>query len=413
LIVAAGVGLAAGETPLRAHAAGRGAGYPKLFGMNIGAKNYDSPEYQLALSRLDVAILGFYPGWRDRTGRAMRGAVQAIKRINPAILIGQYTVLNEANEDRASGTYGDRTDKLDREDWWLRRKDGGKLQWTPQYKAWDINITEWTRADAQGERYPQWAARRMADQLFDPVPEFDIWYFDNVMVRSRVGPANWKLDGVDRKADDPEIQAAFRRGMVAHWDAAKRLRPGLMQIGNVDSDMSSAEYMGRLQGAFLEGLMGKSWSLETRGGWRAAIDRYINMASKLRSPAIVAFNVHGRVDDYAFFRYAFASCLLGDGYFSYTDEKAVYSSVPWFDEYDVRLGKAIDAVPTGAWSNGVWRRRFDSAMALVNPETEARQVIIEPGWRHLKGSQAPDVNDSSAAEAVSLPPRSGLILVKR
>src|SRR5687767_7963764 len=55
---------------LGAQAAPQGAreGHPKLMGMNIGAKNYDNPKYNADLSRLDIAILGFHPGWRGDRG---------------------------------------------------------------------------------------------------------------------------------------------------------------------------------------------------------------------------------------------------------------------------------------------------------------------------------------------------------
>ena len=81
------------------HAAGEGAspGFPRLMGMNIGAKNYDDPRYQEQLARLDVVILGFYAGWQPpgyapTASLAMRKALKAIKARNPAILVGQYTV---------------------------------------------------------------------------------------------------------------------------------------------------------------------------------------------------------------------------------------------------------------------------------------------------------------------------------
>ena len=397
-----------------AQPARRGDGYPKLFGMNIGAKNYDSPEYQAALSRLDVVILAFYPGWKkDRDGSEMRRVVQSLKRLNPSIASGQYTVLIEAGEDGKDGkANSDRADKLSREDWWLRRTDGSKVQWTPRYGNWDVNITDWTRADASGERYPQWLAKRDAGLFFDRVPDFDIWYFDNVMQRSRAPAANWKLDGVDRKGDDPEVAAAFRRGMATHWQTARRLYPDKLLIGNADNDLSSPEFRGLLNGAFLEALMGKSWSLEKRG-WRTMMERYLAVRANLRAPAIVAFNVWGAADDYAFFRYAFASCLLGDGYFSFTDEKRSYGMFPWFDEYDVRIGKALEPSPDSPWSNGVYRRRYEHAMVLVNPDAEERSVTVEEGWKRLSGTQAPSVNDGSAARVVVLPPRGGLLLVKR
>src|ERR1043165_877926 len=62
--------------------------FPRIMGMNIGAKNYDDPKYLDALSRPDVVILGFYPGWRGKDGKAsMENVVQAIKQRNPGSLI--------------------------------------------------------------------------------------------------------------------------------------------------------------------------------------------------------------------------------------------------------------------------------------------------------------------------------------
>jgi hypothetical protein len=64
------------------------ATFPRLMGMNIGAKNYDDADYQKELSRLDVVILGFYKGWRPsgyapsatlamrKAGDALRGVVE-------------------------------------------------------------------------------------------------------------------------------------------------------------------------------------------------------------------------------------------------------------------------------------------------------------------------------------------------
>ena len=68
----------------------RPAGAAPLLGMNIGAKNYDDAAYQAEMARLDVVILGFYPGWRgDSNGSVIRGAVQQLKARNPALQVGQ------------------------------------------------------------------------------------------------------------------------------------------------------------------------------------------------------------------------------------------------------------------------------------------------------------------------------------
>jgi len=388
--------------------------YPRLLGMNIGAKNYDDPSYQQQLARLDVVILGFYPGWKgDRDGSKMRSAVQAMKRLNPALKVGQYTVLNESRDDPVKGAADrDKIAKLDQEKWWLRNAGGAKQQWTSSYGSWDINITGFAKADANGDRYPQWLAKRDAQLYFQRMPELDIWYFDNVMERSRVAAADWRGNGQDLSGKEPEIASAFRKGMADEWATARQLAPSVVLMGNADSDLSQPEYKGRLQGAFLEGLMGASYSIEGKAGWRAMMDRYLGVFANLSPPKLVGFNIHGRPDDYRSFRYGFASCLLGDGYFSFTEAKAGYGTVAWFDEYDQRLGKAAEPPPHAAWQGGVWRRRYDNAMVLVNPDAAPHTVAVEPGWRHFKGTQASDVNDGRPVRDLTLGPHDGVLLVK-
>jgi hypothetical protein len=65
-------------------------------------------------------------------------------------------------------------------------------------------------------------------------------------------------------------------------------------MGNADNDLSLPEYRNQLNGVFLEGLMGKSWSLERTAGWAAMMKRYLGVKANLRPPAIVGFNVAGR-----------------------------------------------------------------------------------------------------------------------
>jgi hypothetical protein len=267
--------------------------------------------------------------------------------------------------------------------------------------------------DANGDRWPQWVAKRSQRVFFQPVPEFDIWYFDNVMTNSRVTAADWKLDGTNWSSKDPTVAAAYRRGHAAEWQTAAAVAPGRLQMGNVDGDLSQPEYRGQLGAAFLEGLMGESYSMETWAGWLPMMRHYFAATANLRAPALVGFNVHGSPLDYRFFRYAFTSCLLGDAHFSFTDKAVGYSSVPWFDEYEVALGAPAEAATMSVWSNGVYRRRYANAMVLVNPQADPRSVTIEPGWRRLLAAQDPATNNGQAVTGtLTLPAKDGLILVR-
>jgi hypothetical protein len=387
--------------------------FPRLLGMNIGRKHFDDPQYQAALAKLDIAIFGFYPGWNPRNEADPIGSVlRNLRRLNPAIKLGQYTILNEAYDDPGMTPNADVLAAVETNKWWVRTAAGQKVQWTALYHTWEVNNTRWAPTDARGRRYPQWRADRDNAWAFAPHPEFDIWYCDNVMWRPRMRKADWDLDGKDDDRDEPRIQAAYRAGMAAHWAAIRRLQPKLAIMGNTDGDLSQPEFQHQLDGAFLEGWMGAAYSIERRSGWAAAMALYRTTKANLAPGGIIAVNIHGPAADYRFMRYALASCLLDDGYFSYSDSAGGYSSVLWFDEFDAPLGHPLSAPPQAAWQGGVWRRDYSGGIALVNPADAPATVTVEPGFHRLRGAQAPDVNDGRPAGRITLAAKDGIILLR-
>ena len=382
---------------------------------STGGKWYHDPEYQKALARLDVAILGFFPGWRgDIDGSVIRQAVVSLKALNPLLKVGQYSTLGEAVADPAKTFNDDIIVKLDQTAWWLvDAVTGAKTQWSTAYSAFDINITDWSPPDANGERYPQWLARRNFQRYFSPVPEIDVWYVDGIMKYSRIPQANWRWDGLNVSSQDPDVATRYRQGQAAHLAAGAALAPDRLQIGNADNGLTYPEYRGLLGGVFLEGMMGKTWSLDVVYSWQVMMERYFTATANLKAPALAAFNIWGEVNDYRLFRYGFASCRLGDAHFNFTDNAAGYASVPWFDEYEVSFGLPLDPPTLQPWSNGVHRRRYENAMVLVNPNPDARTVVLEPGWRRVLALQDPVTNDGTPVSELTLGPREGLVLVRQ
>lgn len=390
------------------------ASFPRLMGMNIGAKNYEDAGYQRDISRLDVVILGFYRGWQPpgyaaNPTLAMRKVVRAIKARNPGILVGQYTILSEAYDNPNDPATLDLRDKLHADQWWLLNAAGRKVQWTAQYSTWEINFTNWTRPDASGRRWPEWLADRNYTVYFRDIPEFDIVFLDGVITPLRV-TADWDLDKADDSRNDPTILAAHHAGHRAHWNRLRELAPNALLVGNTDNDLANAQWRNQLNGGFLEGMMGERWSIERWAGWDAMMQRYRAVLQNTRQPKLVGFNVMGAPDDYRFFRYAYTSCLLDDGYFSFTDKSRGFSSVPWFDEYDYRLGNALSVPPNAVWDEGIWRRDFQNGVVFVNPTTATRTVNVEPGLRRLAGRQDPVINDGSAVSQLTLRPKDGIVL---
>jgi hypothetical protein len=370
---------------LAAAAVAQAQDFPRLMGMNIGAKHYDDPLYQEQLARLDVVILNFYRGWNPHgyaasPAAAMSKALRAIKAKNPRLRAGQYTVMNEAYDDPRDTATLDLRGKLHGEKWWLRNAAGDKVQWTSLYSSWETNFTPWAGPDARGRRWPEWLAERNHAVYFRDVAEFDLVYLDNVMNPPRV-KGDWDGDGVNDDPKDVKVLQAHFAGHLAHWRRLRELMPGKPLIANVDHDLANLEWRGALEGAFLEALMGERWSIESWGGWEAMMRRYRAALANTRAPHLVGFNVHGDPRDKRFFRYAYASCLLGDGYFSFTDKARGYSSVPWFKEYELELGNASSPPPGAPWRDGVWRRDFERGVALVNPTGSAKTVELESGRR--------------------------------
>ena len=390
-------------------------GFPRLMGMNIAVDSYQLPTYQAELAKLDVIILGFYPGWnRINSNQPIRDAILEIKNINPNILIGQYTNLTDTYLNLPQfSAWSYMSEKLDQENWWLREADGNQVQWTSIYSSWMVNFTSWTKPDANGLRYPQWLALQDYNLYFKSIPEFDIWYFDNVFSDPRVPEAAWKLDGNNYSNTDQVIQQAVREGNAAEWSVAKNLAPNVLLFGNPDNNLNFPEYTNKLNAAFLEGLMGKPWSYETVQGWNVMMSQYQSIFPNLIAPKLVGFNVWGDINNYQFFRYAFASCLMDNGFFSYTDNNVGYGSVPWFDEYNINLGLAIDTPTQIQIYQGVHIRRFEHGLALVNPTTQTVSVPVSPGYKHILGTQDPITNNGKpVVNSVSLSPKSGLILIK-
>lgn len=405
LLMAAATLQAAAQTPPQPAK----ATFPRLLGMNIGKKHYDDPQYQKQLARLDIVILGFYKGWKPKVGIA--SVVRNIKALSGGkCLVGQYTIMNEAYDNARNTSDQDIRSKLDQENWWVHNAAGNKVQWTKIYRAWDINFTALSKPDAAGQRWPEWLVARN-DKLYFQTAPFDLWFCDNVMRQPRV-KGDWDHDGKDDNPRDPAIAAAYRAGHQAEWAAIRKLHPGMPIMGNADGPLTEPEFAGGMEGAFLEGLMGKSWSIEKREGWAGVMKRYREALANTRAPHMVGFNVHGDPKDLRFFRYAYASCLLDDGYFCFSDLANGYSSVPWFDEYDFALGTARTPPPAKAWQNGVWRRDFERGVALVNPAAEPVTVTLEPGFRRLQGRQDAAVNSGEAVTTLTLPAKDGIILGK-
>jgi len=389
-------------------AAVQAAGFPRRAALVVADFNLGLVAEQALLARFDLAMLGLYAGW-SQNGLSVQAAAQVLKTLKPSMLVGNYTILNEAYYN----TYPDaRTTKLNATNWWLRNAAGNMVQWTSSNGAWDIDITAWAAPDANGQRYPQWAADWFDSQYFAGSSVFDFWYFDNVMYQPRDPAADWKLNGANQNSTDADVASAFRAGQAAEWAEARKLEPNMLLLGNADNDLSYAEYKGQLNLALLECLTGQSWSIDTWGGWTQMMTRYLGVMANLAPPQVAVFSACGGATDYAMLRYSLASALMGDGYFAYAANGS-YSSVSWYDEFNVNLGAALQPAVSAAYQNGVYRRDFQNGIVLVNPRGNGTQTVTLGGTFHkILGTQDPATNNGQAVTSVTLNAADGIVLTR-
>ncbi|MDP3455946.1 putative glycoside hydrolase [Methyloversatilis sp.] len=378
--------------------------FPRLAAIDYSGK-LGEPGVAERLARFDLVILG--------AAEPVPKLTNEIKRQRPDVLIGLYTVLNEARRTTHTALARERLKKIDDENWWLKDTKGTQLRWTAEFGTWEVNVSEWARPDAEGKRYPEWAAEFWYRHLFKGATDIDIWFFDNVFLKQRIKSADWKGIGQDQSGDDPEIKAAFRRAQRLEVDYARKLSPSLVMMGNADNDLGAPEYKEMLDGAQIECIIGQKWSIETRLGWSAMMKYYAQVSANIRNPHALMFGTClNDFGNYKEVRYAFASALMGNGFFQIADQSATYREQPWFDEFSVRLGKAVDGPFPLPEVNGGYKRKFERGIVLVNPTAQAVEFDLGKGYRRFLGKQAPEINTGMPVSSViTIPPRDGIVLV--
>lgn len=389
--------------------------YPRICNLNIGAPTvYDRTDVIAKLAKGDMTLIGFYRTWEADNKRqpgAMRSTVKKIKLKNPNLFIGQYTILNEAPPIKDLGPDKDKSEKIEQMNWWVRGINNELVQWTNKYGKYDVNITEYTMPDSNGKRYPQWLAERDYKAFFAKVPEFDIWYLDNVFELPGIPLAKWGDKGLESAWG---IQTSYRQGHLSEWEAIKSLKPDILLIGNAGAfALNTPEYADKLNGVVLEALMGLSWSTEKLKGWPAMMTRYHEAFSKIIDPKLVVFNVHGKVNDYQTMRFGLASAMMNDGLYSYSVLDDSYRSIPWFDEFDVSLGKPLQGPQITANADGTFSREFEKGVVYVNPTSKAVTISPSVSLVRFLGKQAPAINNGKViGSSFTLPARDGIVLLK-
>jgi hypothetical protein len=379
---------------------------PKIAAVYFKAMS-TTAEQQLA-ARFKFTIVGFYAGM---TKTRIQGYVNNIRALNPSIKLASYLVMSEYR-DNALTTDTDYAliTALNNNGWWARDAvTGAKVAWTSQFSTYITNPTSYTKADASGKRWPDFKAKFDTDNIFGGVTGLDYFYVDQFN-EGPLAAGDYLLNGTNQSTTDPVASQAYRAGNMSYVNALRSLNAGKMVIANAAST-SSAEYKYQLEGAWMECQIGKSWSYETWAGWGRAWDRYRTEMAETKAPHDVVWSTCGTTADPKLARYGLASAMLHDGYSAFT--VANVAEPPWFDEYDAKIGTPSEAPPTAATTSGIWMRRYTNGLVLVNPSaTTTLSINVGAGYKRMLGTQDPTVNNGAVESVVTLPPRSGLLMLK-
>jgi hypothetical protein len=392
--------------------------FPRIAGIQIGSPfNYNDQNYQAALAKQNLTILGMYPGLAP--GGSLNAQVQAIKAKNPNTLVFLYTNANELRPGvSGSDPWGSYRAKLNSMQWWVY--PGASLvpvASTFESGFQEINQTLFTPKDSNGDHAVEWIAKYYVNSYYKANPAIDGFFMDNVFRKPSVD-ADWNRDGKVDSQNDATVQSWYRQGYARYFNLASSLMPGKFQIGNIgdwaETGTVPTEYQNVVNGGVLEGYIGKSYSVESWGGWQGMMGRYTKIMASFQEPKLGIFNQWGDSTDYQSMRYGLASTLMNDGYYSFTDNTAQYHGVSWFDEFDAKLGQSTTLPPTAAWQKGVWRRDFDNGIALVNPKGNGTQTVtLDTSYVKLKGTQDPATNNGQTVTTVTLKDRDGIILMRK
>lgn len=394
--------------------------FPRVGGIQIGSPfNYNDPTYEAQLAKQSISILADYPTLAPG-GMSMQTVASKIKALNPNALVFVYVNANQMRADQALGTasWGTYRAQINNNRWWLY-SDKSMTQLVNSgfgdANNYAINTTLFTPKDSQGNTAMDWITRFYVTSYAGPAPALDGFFMDNVFWRPYID-GDWNRDGVVDSQTNPTVQSWFRQGYARYFSLLKTLMPGKYQLGNIGDwgapESTITEYQGLAHGGVLEGYIGKSWSVETWGGWAATLARYRKVMSAVAAPKLVVFNQWGSSTDYQAMRYGLGTCLLDDGYYSFTDTTQQYYGVVWFDELDHSLGNG-QTKPTAAWQKGVWRRDFDNGIVLVNPKGNGPQTVtLETSYVKIRGGQDPVTNNGQTVTTVTLKDRDGIILLR-
>jgi hypothetical protein len=392
--------------------AGLSHNYPRL--ANYFLKPNLSEDRIDGLRKWDVLVLSSELGYNNPSG------LDAIRSRNPNALFLAYV---DTMLVARRGAYGYdwrynyfkllAAESSGSPGWWLRDQYGNQIStWTD---VWNLNLSD-VGPIHDGKRWPEFLADLVRKEMLRDYSWDGVLYDDAHQYASFLNNGNLDLNN-DRIQDSPSyVRKHWASGLKTLFSRSRANGQDRIIIGNGGYTLY-AHGNGRLFEPFPSGTT-----------WDKSMKEYLIWLSVGAQPRLSIINGNnGNAGDQFYslqnMRFTMTSALMGDGYFSYDYGGTSHGQLWWYDEYSVDAsgnatgddsGKGYLGQPLrGArkLGNGVWRRDFDRGIVLVNPTSQTQTVKLEKKYRKILGTQAPDVNDGSLMDEVSLPSQDGIILL--
>lgn len=280
----------------------------------------------------------------------------------------------------------------------------------------------------------------------------ETWWQANPAPNRPSGPIDFNRDGIADSA--AELTAAMDSGVQKLLvETRKEFPPEILITGNAGWDGSllldknaktDTIFANLLNGRQIEGFLNwEKYDID----WLKTMRAYYLMQQVSLEPKTPFILAYCTGSDYDHLRYVLASSLMLDGYFTCTDSQDgslahPYTSNWWYDEYSVDLstGTAVqsldakgylgmpvteaynvndpaEALTTLLVDNDpkamrlVWRRDFENGIVLINPSGTSKNIELNGTYKKILGTHDPQFNDGSTVTQITLPPKSGVILL--